>query len=606
MKDHKRIMILGGGYGGVKAAKLLAGRAEKTKDMEIFLIDKKPYHTLMTELHEVAGGRVEPESVQIDLRKVFDARPVRVVTDEIKRIDFQGKALVSENEIYPYDYLIIGTGAEPAFFGIPGVAENGFTLWSMEDAMEIREHIIRMFEAAYVEKEAGKRRELLTFAVAGAGFTGIETAGELMEWRDTLCRQYLIDPREVRLIVVEAMCSILPILNEGLVKRAERFLKSQRVEVVTDAPITEVRDNAVILKDGREIGTRTLIWTCGIQGSDFAAKTGLTMGKRSRIQVNEYMQSMDYENVYVIGDNAYFEEADKSGTAKPIPQIVEAALQTAETAAHNIMADMEKKPKKPFKSNYHGIMVSIGSRYAVADLMGRSMSGFFAMAVKHLVNIHYQFEVGGVNRIWTYIKHEFLHIKANRSMLGGHLAARTPIFWLAILRVYLGVIWLLEGVKKVQEGWLDPANNFVAVMPKASDVPLNSTNAVTAATEVAQYYPEPILSKPPAAYQWFTERFIEPNAYLFQVMVVITEIAIGLALIAGIFTVLSALASIFLCGNFILSAMAGTEILWHIVAAVTMFGGAGRTFGLDYYVMPRLAHWWSRTRFARRTYLYFD
>lgn len=143
--DNKRILILGAGYGGVKAAKLLARRAEKMKGLEITLIDKKPYHTLMTELHEVAGGRVEAESVQIDLRKIFDTRPVRVVTDEIKSIDFQKKVLHSGQEAYSYDYLIIGTGAEPAFFGIPGVKENGFTLWSLADALEIREHIIKMF-----------------------------------------------------------------------------------------------------------------------------------------------------------------------------------------------------------------------------------------------------------------------------------------------------------------------------------------------------------------------------------------------------------------------------------------------------------------------------
>jgi len=232
------------------------------------------------------------------------------------------------------------------------------------------------------------------------------------------------------------------------------------------------------------------------------------------------------------------------------------------------------------------------------------MSGFMAMALKHMVNIHYQYGVGGFARIWAYIMHEFMHVKERRSILGGHLSAKAPTFWLAILRVYLGVIWLIEGVKKVNEGWLDPGKNFIVTMPKPGDVPLESTDAVTNATQVTQYWPEPILKQPPQIYQWFTRTFIEPNAYLFQLSVVLIEVAIGLALIAGLFTILASLGSIFLCFNFILSAMAGTEILWHIFVGIAMFGGAGRAFGLDYYVIPWLKHWWRRTSWARRTHLY--
>lgn len=600
----KRVAILGGGYAGVHAAKLLSKAAAKGKPISVLLVDKKPYHTLMTELHEVAGNRVDEESVKIDLREVLSASGVQVVTDEIKSIDFKEQKLQSDADSYSYDYLILDTGAEPAFFGIPGVKENGFTLWSFEDAIRIREHVKSMFYKARTERDSDKRRAMLTFIVAGAGFTGIETMGELLEWRSQLCREYDIDSRDVSLIVVEAMGSILPILNEGLIKKSERYMQKHGVKIMTAAAITEVTPEAIRLKNGMEIPTRTLIWTCGVQGSSFSAKVDLTHGARGRIQVNEYMQSVDYENVYAVGDNAFYEEPDAQGNKKPIPQIVEAALQTAETAVHNIIADIGKGEKKPFKSNYHGFMVSIGGRYAVANIGGRSMSGFPAMALKHLVNIHYQYGVGGFAQIWSYIMHEFIHVKEQRSILGGHLSAKTPIFWLAILRIYLGVIWLLEGIKKVRDGWLNPANNFIVSMPKPGDAPLESTEAVTSATQVTQYYPEPILKEPPQIYQWFTQTVIEPNAYLFQASVVLMEIAIGLALIAGLFTVLASLGSIFLCLNFILSAMAGTEILWHIFAGIVMFGGAGRAFGLDYYVIPRLKHWWRRRSLARRTKLY--
>ncbi|MHB1393918.1 MAG: NAD(P)/FAD-dependent oxidoreductase [Clostridia bacterium] len=309
-------------------------------------MDRKPYHTLMTELHEVAGNRVEAESVQIDLREIFSASRVEVVTDEIKGIDFKGQKLQADSGSYEYDYLIIDTGAEPAFFGIPGVKENGFSLWSFEDAIKIREHIKDMFDKARAEKDQNKRKSMLTFIVAGAGFTGIETMGELLEWKRQLCRDYEIDRKEVSLIVVEAMGSILPILSEGLIKKSERFMQKHGVEIMTAAAITEVNKESIVLKNGREIPTRTLIWTCGIQGSDFAAKTELTHGARGRIQVDEYMQSVEYHNVFAVGDNAYYEEPDAEGKKKSIPQIVEAALQTAETAVHNILASIDKRGKK--------------------------------------------------------------------------------------------------------------------------------------------------------------------------------------------------------------------------------------------------------------------
>jgi NADH dehydrogenase len=599
-KTTRQIAIIGGGYGGVHAARLLSKAAGKRRDISVLLMDKKPYHTLMTELHEVAGNRAEPESVQIDLREIFGASEVRVATEEIKSIDFKGQKLQAESESYPYDYLIIDTGAEPAFFGTPGVQENGFTLWSFEDAIRIREHVKGMFEKARTEKDCNIRKAMLTFIVAGAGFTGIETMGELMDWRRELCRKYEIGGREVNLIVVEAMGSILPILNEGLIKKSERYMKKRGVEIMTSAPITEVKKESIVLKDGREIPTKTLIWTCGVQGSSFAAGTELTHGGRGRIQVNEYMQSVDYQNVFAVGDNAFYEEPDDKGGKKPMPQIVETAMQTAETAVHNILAGLDKRDKKPFRSNYHGFMVSIGGRYAVANIGGRPMDGFFAMALKHLVNIHYQYGVGGLARIWDYIMHEFIYVREGRSILGGHLSARTPIFWLAILRVYLGVIWLIEGVNKVSEGWLDPGKNFISAVPKSG----GASDAVTSATEALQSYPEAILKEPPRIFQWFMETFIGPNAYMFQAMIVLMEIAIGLALIAGLFTVLASLGSIFLCLNFILSAMAGTEIFWHIFAGITILGGAGRVFGLDYYVIPWLKNWWKRTNFARRTHLY--
>ncbi len=593
MSGNKRIVILGAGYAGVEAAKVLSKKFQKTGGVEITLIDENPFHTLLTELHEIAGHRTEKESVMVDLYNVFKATKVKVVRDRIDAIDYTAKTLTSAKGTYSYDYLVLGCGSEPAFFGVEGVKENAFTIWSLKDALKIREHVEKVFQLAKDEQDIEKRKELLTIIVAGAGFTGIEVVGELFEWKDLLCAKHEIDPKEVSIYNVEALPTILPILRPSLQKKAENFLKKKDVKVLTNAPIVKANPDSIVLKDGQVIKAKTLIWTCGVQGNSFAISTGLTQGKRNRLQVNDFLQSPDHENVYAIGDNAYYEI-----DGKPIPQIVETAIQTGECAAHNIAADIQKTEKKKFKLETHGFMVSIGSHYCVAEVMGVAMSGFVAMAMKHMVNLHYLWGVGGLRLIWNYLMHEFFHMKDNRAFVGGHLAHKVPTFWLFPLRLFVGVIWLLEGVKKVQEGWLDPANIKI--------VQVAANSAASAAETTAAAGPTPILAQPPAFYQWFTDTIIAPNAYMFQSSVVIMEILIGLALIAGLFTFFASIGSVFMCFNFILSAMAGYEILWHLFAGIALMGGAGGALGLDYYVQPWIKKWWKKNGFARKSYLYFD
>jgi NADH:ubiquinone reductase (H+-translocating) len=599
LSDLKKIVILGAGYAGVEAAKVLSKKFKKDHSVEITLIDANPYHTLLTELHEIAGRRTDKESVMVDLYNVFKATKVNVVRDKIESIDYEARTLTSGKETYKYDYLVLGCGAEPAFFGVEGVKEYGFTIWSLKDALKIREHIENSFQLAKEEKDVVKRKELLTFVVAGAGFTGIEVVGELFEWKNILCEKHEIDPKEVNIINVEALPSILPILKPSLQNKAENFLVKKGVKVMKNAPIVKATPNSIVLKDGQVINTGTLIWTCGVQGNSFAVSTGLTQGKRNRIQVNDYMQSMDKEEVYAVGDNAYYEI-----DGKPIPQIVETALQTGECAAHNIAAAITKTEKKKFVLNTHGFMVSLGSHYCVAELMGTPLSGFLAMASKHLVNLHYLWGVGGLRLVWNYMLHEFFHMKNNRSFVGGHLAHKTHTSWAVLLRLFVGVMWLIEGIKKIQEGWLDPAVIKIVQVAGTS----GASAAEGAAEGAAQAAPvvTPILASPPAFYQWFTDAVVAPNAHLFQLAVTFTEIGIGLALIAGLFVFFASFASMFMVANFVLSAMAGYDILWYLFSAIALMGGAGGAFSLDYYVQPWIKKVWKKTNFARGSYLYFD
>lgn len=586
MGKKTKIVILGAGYGGVHAAKLLNKKYRKSNDVDITLIDKNPYHTLMTELHEVAGGRVEPESVQVDLKKIFNKTKINIVVEQVLKIDINKQVLVTNFGEYAYDYLILGTGSEPAYFGVPGVKENGFPLWSMNDAIKIRHHIEEMFRCATKEKDDVKRKAMLTFAVAGAGFTGIEMIGELVEWKSKLAKEYNIIETDVKLMVIEAMGRILNILDDDSVRKAHSWLGRKGVDIAINAPIIGVEKDSVTLKDGTKILCNTLIWTCGIQGNSFCSDIGLELNNRCRISTNEYMQALGKENIYAVGDCSSLEE----GESKNIPQIVEAALQTSDTVANNIIADIESKDKKQFKSNYHGFMVSIGSHYAVANLGGTKLSGFIAMLMKHMVNLHYLFGVGGFYLMIKYLFHEFFNMKDKRSFVGGHLSAKSNTLWLVILRLYIGSMWVIEGVKKIQDGWLQTIK-IPMFWPDGVTGASVATNAGTATIV-------PILSKPPEIMTWFMN-ILKPIGFQLQIIIVLGEIALGLALIAGLFTFLASVASVGLCIMFILSAMAGWEILWYIAGSIALMGGAGRTFGLDYFIMPLLENLFANAWFGK-------
>lgn len=633
--NRKKIVVLGGGYAGVHAAKALNKAFKKHQDkVEVTLIDKKHHHVLLTELHEVAGARVSEDSVQISFDRIFAGKKVNVVQDTITHVDFKKQQLVGERETYAYDELIIGTGATTADFNIPGVKEHAFYLWSLEEALKIRCHLEEIVRKAALEADAEKRKQMLTFVVAGGGFTGVEMVGELLEYLPILCKANKLDyEKEVELILCEGLGQILNMLPEKPVKKAWDYMEKKGVKIMVNSLITNVTEDGFITRQGAEIKTKTLIWTCGIRGTEFGEKLEVTDGKIGRKLVNEYMQTPDYENVYIVGDGMWFLENNRA-----VPQIVEAAEQTADTAAKSIIykvkteLGLKAKEPVPFKSNFHGFMVSIGGRYAVSHTAGISLSGFFAMALKHLVNVYYQSGVAGVNAAWAYIKHEILNIKNNRSLVGGLAANKVPAYWTTFLRMFLGVMWLTEGGGKIADGWLtdttgskvywgDAVGGASGVVSAASDAVAAATTAATQAVasasqavvdavsaasgEVAQYAP-PLLKEPLALYTWINNTFVAQAPYFFQVVIVLAEMAIGLMFLGGFLTFPAAIVSLGLSVMFLIGALAGTEILWYMAVSIVMLGGAGKAFGLDYWVMPWIKKIWNMTPLAKKTYLYLD
>ncbi|AKG37214.1 FAD-dependent oxidoreductase [Paenibacillus durus] len=626
----KRIVILGGGYGGVLTAKKLAKKLKNNKDVEIKLIDRNPYHTLLTELHEVSANRAPEDSIKIDLKKIFAGLKVDVVLDEISDIDFKGKKLTSEKAVYEYDYLVIGTGSKPTFFGIPGAEENTFSFWSYDDAIALKRQIRDMFTQAAKEKKPEVRRSMLTFVIVGAGFTGVELVGEMAEYREELCQEFFIDPKEVRLIVADMAPKILPILPDKLIRKAEAHLRKLNVEIVTGAKITEVGKGSVALGEKNVVAANTIVWTAGVEGSELVGKLDVQQQGRKRIVTNEHLESVDHKNVYVVGDNIFY---IVEGEQRPVPQMVENAELAAPLIAGNIVADINGTAKKGYKPAFHGTMVSIGSRYGVANVgLPNKMfmlTGFLAMFAKHMINIYYLSGVVGFNKVWTYMMHEFFHVENRRSFVGGYFSKRSPNFWLVPLRMLLGGMWVYEGIDKLQkiidQGWskifLIPAAPYLKdAISAASEAVSNvketvdaqsAASAVGTAKEAVSALPVPKFIYNIS--NWFMDLlFYQPDgnytflAKWFQLGMVCAEIIFGIMLIVGLFTAIASIGTIGMAVMIWTTKMASTEMLWYVAAAIACIGGSGSVFGLDYYVLPWLKKQWKKVPFVRRWYLFTD
>ncbi|MEG0474644.1 MAG: NAD(P)/FAD-dependent oxidoreductase [Carnobacterium sp.] len=613
--SQKNIVVVGAGFAGIAATKKLAKQFKKNPEVTITLIDRNSYQTYMTELHEVAGGRVEPNAIQYDLQRLFcRLKNVHLVTDTVTEIDHNKKTVVTENDVYAFDYLILGMGGEPNDFGTPGVKEHAFTLWSLEDAVKIRTHIEETVAKAALERDAAKRKAMLTFVVCGSGFTGIEMIGELLDWKKRLAKDNKIDASEITLTVVEAAPTILNMISRSDADKAERFMTKKGIQLLKSSPIIAVDAESITLKSGEKISTHTLIWTAGVKANTDTEAFDMVEGRAGRLVANEYMEAKGLENVYVIGDLVYYEEFKDI----PTPQIVQAAEQTGHTAAENIIAAIENTEKQKYVGKYQGFMVSIGSKYGVAHLGDNiHLSGFLAVLMKHLVNLYYFFGIRSGYYAVQYIFHEFFHIKDQRNIFRGHLSRYGNVLWSVPLRVFYGSMWLFEGVKKVfglfgTTSWF--GNEVVLPFSWLQEATTGASEAADAGEAVAEvakpvfslsfaYGEEPMMvfSKAPA---WFESlmKFMVPTpevALIFQKVMTLLEIAIGLAIIAGLFVWLLSALTIGLVASFALSGMFYWVNIWFVFVAIALMNGSGRAFGLDYYVIPWVqkaaGKWWYGT-----------
>lgn len=626
----KKIIIVGAGYGGVKAA-LVLNKLGRKDNLDITIIDRHDYHTLLTELHEVAGNRVSEEAVKIPLKEIFRYTGVKIAQDEIKTFDLKNNRVVSDSQEYKYDYLIVGTGSKPNFYGVP--SQSALTLWSFEDAIRIREHIKECFKKAACEKNEEELSKLLTFVVAGAGFTGVEMIGELAHWTKDLAREHEINPKKVRLILVDLLPRALNTLKEKISAKVQRHMeKKLGIEVMLKTTIKDITPDGFSTGE-TFIPAKTVIWAAGITAGDTAGSIDVEKTSRSKcLAVDEYCRT-EYKNVYAVGDICGL--TDKDG--KEYPAMVETALYTAEGAAKNILNEIRQKELEKVEFKLHGCMVCVGSYYGVSEIMGKSLPVWLSILMKYFVNMHYLYGIVGFRGVGRYLYHEFYEKKQRKTLPEQHWSTRMQAWWLVPLRVFFGVMWLWEGIKKVTESWLTTPK-LASFLGMGADTVSSASGAANYVTRIDDVFSLDIkllhfilgqesrlvegntiasdfFAKLEVLHignfnlvEWFLRNIVLANdtiAMICQVLVVLLEIAVGLMLIGGAFNFLGSVISFGLTIMFLTSTGLYEKSWWMIFASIATMGGAGRAFGLDYYLQPWLNNIWNNLIRNGRLKLFF-
>lgn len=391
-RDHEmsripRIVILGAGYAGVVTAIRLQKHLNYN-EADVTLVNKHDYHYITTHLHMPAAGTVSPESARIDISKLIDEFKIDFVKSTVAQIRPQDKKVIMEDSTLSYDYLVVGLGGEPETFGIPGLKEHALTIRSLNSVRYIREHIEFQF-AKY--KQEPHRTDYLTFVVGGAGFTGIEFLGELVNRLPKLCKEFDVDPGLVKIINVEAAPTVLPGFDEEMVEYASQLLTGKGVIFKLNAPIKECREDGVILVSGEVIKAGTVVWTGGVRGNRLLEDAGFET-QRGRVMVGEHLRTKEYENIYVLGDCSIV--LDEEG--RPFPTTAQIAIQQAEICSHNLIATIRNTPLKPFSFTSKGTVASLGRGEAIGVVGKRKVKGFSAVMIKKAIDIKYLYTIGGI------------------------------------------------------------------------------------------------------------------------------------------------------------------------------------------------------------------
>lgn len=371
-----RVLILGGGFAGFNAAKHLCELTEGREDVGVMVIARENYLTFWPMVPSVVASDVGVRNIAQPLRRSLIHMGASFRRATVESVDLENQVVTADSHEFTYDHLVLALGAQPSFFGIPGVEEHAISMRSIPDAVDVRNRVLERFEEATLDR-GDIDESKLTFTVIGAGATGTETAAQLhVLIHEILGPEYpSINPNRFRIFLLDALPHILPELDPGLRRVARGQLAARNIEVMTEAMAEEITDNCVKLKDGRTIKTENVVWTAGARPSTLLEKVDIPlMEKTNGAKVDEYFRVEDHENVWAIGDNATIPHHEGGF----VPPNAQAAMKEGVCLAENVLSAIDGNGIKPFKFKSQGQLIDLGSHFAVNDVFGVKFSGWIA------------------------------------------------------------------------------------------------------------------------------------------------------------------------------------------------------------------------------------
>jgi len=402
MKKTKKAIIVGGGFGGISAAKKL-----RTGEFEVLLIDKSNHHLFQPLLYQVATAALSPGDIAIPIRSIFSKYGnIKVIMDEVVSVDKENNTLtLSGGEKEEFDYLVLAPGARYNYFGNEDWKKHAPGLKTLNDSLQIRERILLSLEEAEKLDNPGKRKPYLTYVIIGGGPTGVEMAGAIAEIaKRNMMRDFKkLNTDETKIVLLEAAGRVLNGFPESLSDKAREDLESMGVEVRLNTPVEDITEKGV-QTEGDFIKTPNVIWAAGVSACPMLSSLGEEQDRTGRVKVEEDLSISGNPNIFVIGDAAHV--LDDQGN--PLPGLAPVALQQGTFVGKLVRSKKEKNKREPFKYIDKGTMATIGRAKAVADIKGLKLSGFIAWLMWSVVHIF--FLIGFRNRfrvfaewIWHYI-----------------------------------------------------------------------------------------------------------------------------------------------------------------------------------------------------------
>lgn len=380
----KRTVILGAGFGGLQATVDLDRLLRSHPDHEILLISDQNYFMFTPLLPQIVSSYIDPRHIVQPIRDIRGHRNYRFLRDTVTAIDVNRRQVETCSGAIPYDHLIFALGSQSEYFRIPGARENSYDFKSLEDGVVLRDRVLDICEHADHTQDAAERKRLLTFAIVGGGYTGVELITEMRDFlfRYVVGRYRNISRSEIRLILIEATPNILGGFDPMLRPHAMKRLNVEGIEVRTSSPVTRVFDGALELKGGEIIEAGTIIWAAGVRAHPLAETLPGPHDRIGRAKVNEFLQIEEHPEVFVIGDSS------SPASAPDAPRVAPAAIGEGKIAATNIAHIERNEPLESYKYVSEGMLVSLGMDDAVLSILGVRIHGYFAWLLGNAVHLY--------------------------------------------------------------------------------------------------------------------------------------------------------------------------------------------------------------------------